>query len=92
MSSGTSPSHADAWVTHLGREMRAQYRAQSPDGQFFLMKFSGDRASSIRWFDFDDVEFIRPIDAVYVEPSTMVRNRLERVRAAKEAQAPEAEA
>jgi len=81
MSAGTSASHTDAWVRHNGRETRAQYRAQSPDGQYFLMKYSGERASSIRWFVLEDVSFVRPVETVITEPSAMVRNRLERTRA-----------
>lgn len=78
MSAGTSPSHADAWVRAAGLEMRAQYKAETADGRFFLMKSGGAKASSIRWLPADAVDFIRPVERVVKEPSRAVRNRLER--------------
>lgn len=82
MPAGMSPSHTDAWVRHNGREARGQYRAQSADGRYFLLKYNSGHSNSIRWFSADDVDFIRDVEPVITEPSAMVRSRLERQRAA----------
>lgn len=72
-------SHADAWINDHGLRRRAVYQAESGDGQLIRMKFSGQaQFSCIRWFHRSEVEFVRPVTRVVVEPSRPVRERLER--------------
>ena len=75
-------SHADMWIDHMGLRRRAVYRAESPDGTAFLVKFSGDRHSSIAWIPSTRVvEFIRtPVKNVKT-PSAVTTERIRRILA-----------
>lgn len=58
--------------------MRGHYTAESPDGRYYLMKYSNGPMNTVAWFRKDQVTFDAPYEPVYKTPSPPTVRRLER--------------